>query len=50
MQYATAEVTAMLLDSLGLKNHSEHLLQYYQAFNQACLTSRKRGNEHSAQP
>nr|WP_281003443.1 tRNA-uridine aminocarboxypropyltransferase [Marinomonas posidonica] len=47
MQFATAEVTAMLLDSLGHKDQSEHLLRYYQAFNQACLNSRKRGNDHT---
>jgi len=45
MQFATAEVTAMLLDSLGYTQQSENLLSYYQAFNQACLNSRKRGNE-----
>jgi DTW domain-containing protein len=44
MQFATAEVTAMLLDSLGHEQHSKLLLNYYQAFNEHCLISRKRGN------
>ena len=44
MQFATAEVTAMLLDALGHKKHSQHLLHYYQAFNEHCMISRKRGN------
>ncbi|WP_421851632.1 tRNA-uridine aminocarboxypropyltransferase [Marinomonas sp.] len=47
MQFATAEVTAMLLDTLGHSEHSQRLLNYYQAFNEHCLISRKRGNnEH----
>ena len=44
MQFATAEVTAMLLDTLGHSEHSQRLLNYYQAFNEHCLISRKRGN------
>jgi hypothetical protein len=44
MQFATAEVTAMLLDTLGHKEHGQHLLHYYQAFNEHCLISRQRGN------
>ena len=47
MQFATAEVTAMLLDSLGHSDSSEKLLNYYQAFNEHCLISRKRGNSES---
>jgi DTW domain-containing protein len=44
MQFATAEVTAMLLDTLGYREHSQQLLDYYQAFNEHCLISRKRSN------
>lgn len=44
MQFATAEVTAMLLDTLGHSEHSQRLLNYYQAFNEHCMISRKRGN------
>lgn len=44
MQFATAEVTAMLFDALGHREHSQQLLSYYQAFNEHCLISRKRGN------
>ncbi|REG85876.1 tRNA-uridine aminocarboxypropyltransferase [Marinomonas pollencensis] len=44
MQFATAEVVALLLDSLGYEQHGEHLLNYYQRFNKHCLASRKRGN------
>jgi DTW domain-containing protein YfiP len=44
MQFATAEVTAMLFDALGHSKHSQKLLSYYQAFNEHCLISRKRGN------
>ena len=47
MQFATAEVTAMLLDTLGHEKHSQHLLSYYQAFNEHCMSSRKRGNNLS---
>lgn len=43
MQFATAEVTALLLDSLGHQEQGRLLLNYYQAFNERCLTSRKRG-------
>lgn len=42
MQFATAEVSAMLLDTLGHKKQSQALLSYYQVFNQHCLISRKR--------
>ncbi|NVK73742.1 MAG: DTW domain-containing protein [Oceanospirillaceae bacterium] len=45
MQFATAEVTAMLLDTLGHQQQSQRLLDYYQAFNKHCLISRKRGND-----
>ena len=44
MQFATAEVVALLLDSLGYEAQGKHLLSYYQHFNQHCLASRKRGN------
>ncbi|WP_133003518.1 MULTISPECIES: tRNA-uridine aminocarboxypropyltransferase [Marinomonas] len=44
MQFATAEVVALLLDTLGHEKQSKHLLHYYQRFNQHCLASRKRGN------
>lgn len=44
IQFATAEVTAMLLDTLGHDEHSQRLLNYYQVFNEHCLISRKRGN------
>ena len=44
IQFATAEVTAMLLDSLGHNFASQKLLHYYQAFNEHCLASRKRSN------
>lgn len=44
MQFATAEVTAMLLETLGYPEQSQELLSYYQAFNKHCLISRKRGN------
>lgn len=47
MQFATAEVTAMLLHSLGHEEPSQQLLSYYHSFNQACLNSRKRGNDSS---
>ncbi|MBJ7537602.1 tRNA-uridine aminocarboxypropyltransferase [Marinomonas transparens] len=43
MQFATAEVTALLLDTLQHQEESQHLLCYYQTFNQHCLASRKRG-------
>ncbi|MCS7488045.1 hypothetical protein UA24_16680 [Marinomonas sp. BSi20414] len=43
MQFATAEVTAMLLDTLGHKDHGQQLLNYYKAFNEHCLISRQRG-------
>ena len=42
IQFATAEVTAMLLDTLGHNDHSQLLLNYYQSFNTHCLASRKR--------
>lgn len=42
MQFATAEVSAMLLDTLGHLEQSQRLLHYYQAFNQRCLNSRRR--------
>ncbi|WOD07480.1 tRNA-uridine aminocarboxypropyltransferase [Marinomonas sp. GJ51-6] len=42
MQFATAEVTAMLLDTLGHLEQSQQLLHYYQAFNKRCLDSRRR--------
>ncbi|ETX11888.1 hypothetical protein MUS1_08075 [Marinomonas ushuaiensis DSM 15871] len=45
MQFATAEVTAMLLDSLGHNIASQKLFNYYQAFNEHCLASRKRGSK-----
>ncbi|MBR7887897.1 DTW domain-containing protein [Marinomonas sp. A79] len=45
MQFATAEVTAMLLSALGHNTQSDTLLQYYTLFNERCLASRKRGNE-----
>lgn len=45
MQFATAEVTAMLLDSLGYSTASQKLLNYYQAFNAHCLASRKRSGD-----
>ncbi|BFM48540.1 hypothetical protein THO17_07030 [Marinomonas sp. THO17] len=45
-QFATAEITAMLLHNLGYEDQSLRLLNYYQVFNQACLRSRKRGNEN----
>ena len=44
MQFATAEVTAMLLDTLGYNNQGRLLFNYYQAFNKHCLASRKRDN------
>jgi DTW domain-containing protein YfiP len=43
MQFATAEVSAMLLDVLGHTEQSQQLLRYYQIFNKQCLVSRKRG-------
>lgn len=43
MQFATAEVVALLLDALGEETHSKMLLNYYQTFNQRCLLSRQRG-------
>ncbi len=45
MQFATAEVSAMLLEALGYSQQSQCLFDYYQTFNQHCLASRKRGNE-----
>lgn len=48
MQFATAEVTALLFDALGYQCHSKQLLNYYQTFNKHCLMSRKRNNsDHS---
>ncbi|TYL48138.1 tRNA-uridine aminocarboxypropyltransferase [Marinomonas sp. IMCC 4694] len=47
MQFATAEVTALLLDALGHTSHSKALLTLYQTFNQHCLMSRKRGNRRT---
>lgn len=47
MQFATAEVTAMLLHTLGHESQSQQLLHYYQTFNERCLISRKRGNDSS---
>ncbi|WP_133012130.1 tRNA-uridine aminocarboxypropyltransferase [Marinomonas flavescens] len=44
MQFATAEVIALLLDNLGYEAQSRDLLHYYQVFNQKCLASRKRGD------
>ncbi|MGB0782507.1 MAG: tRNA-uridine aminocarboxypropyltransferase [Marinomonas sp.] len=44
MQFATAEVTAMLLDALGYHSESQRLISYYQTFNQHCLLSRHRAN------
>lgn len=44
MQFATAEVTAMLFDALGHNTEGQKLLNYYQAFNEHCLASRKRSN------
>lgn len=44
MQFATAEVTAMLLATLGYNTQSEALLHYYTVFNEHCMTSRKRAN------
>ncbi|MGO3345871.1 MAG: tRNA-uridine aminocarboxypropyltransferase [Marinomonas sp.] len=44
MQFATAEVVSLLLDALDNNEQAEHLLHYYQLFNQSCLASRKRGN------
>ncbi|NLQ18617.1 DTW domain-containing protein [Marinomonas sp. M1K-6] len=49
MQFATAEVTAMLLDTLGHQKHSQRLLNYYQTFNKRCLISRKRGATQSVE-
>lgn len=45
MQFGTAEVVALLMDSLGHKKSAEALLTYNQIFNQHCLASRKRGNK-----
>ncbi|MCV2402643.1 DTW domain-containing protein [Marinomonas sp. C2222] len=47
MQFATAEVTSMLLNALGHMESSEYLLEYYKEFNFRCLASRRRGNQPS---
>ncbi|MBJ7555114.1 tRNA-uridine aminocarboxypropyltransferase [Marinomonas spartinae] len=45
MQFATAEVVALLMDSLGYQQEAAKLLTYNNVFNTHCLNSRKRSNE-----
>jgi len=45
MQFATAEVIALLMDSLGYQQEAAKLLTYNNVFNTHCLNSRKRNNE-----